>query len=108
MLAVLLFAHAQAAVAIFGDVRDRLGCQLPGHTLYPFCNSSLPTKDRVADLIPRIPNELKPGFLTARAVVAISPTMDPAMDRAMEGWVVASLSDPAQTLSSVAGADPFS
>ena len=71
LLAALFFARCAQAAAIFGDVRDRLGCQLPGHTLYPFCNSSLPTKDRVADLIPRIPNELKPGLLTARAVVAI-------------------------------------
>eukprot|EP01045_Picozoa_sp_COSAG04_P053189 COSAG04_NODE_23093_length_344_cov_0.636735_1_plen_38_part_10 len=28
-------AHAGPAKA-FGDVRDRLGCQLPGHTSYPF------------------------------------------------------------------------
>ena len=62
---------AVSAHGIFGDVRDRLGCQLPGHTDYQFCNASLSTKDRVKDLMQRIPDNLKPSLLTARACAAI-------------------------------------
>jgi hypothetical protein len=53
---------------LFGDVRDRLGCQLPGHTHYPFCNTSLPIALRAADLVRRVKNADKPALLTARAV----------------------------------------
>ena len=36
-------AHAAGPAKTFGDVRDRLGCQLPGHTQYPFCESRTAT-----------------------------------------------------------------
>ena len=55
----------------FGDVRDRLGCQLPGHTHYPFCDTSLTAADRAADLVSRINVTDKPALLTARATRAL-------------------------------------
>ena len=53
--------------AFFGDVRDRLGCQLPTHTDYPFCDTSKSVAERAADLVSRIKDEDKPALLTARA-----------------------------------------
>ena len=37
-----------------------------GHDHYPFCNRSLSIDARVADLVSRIDDELKPNLLTAR------------------------------------------
>ena len=51
----------------FGDVRDRMGCQLPGHTHYPFCDTSKTIAERAADLVARIHDADKPALLTARA-----------------------------------------
>lgn len=50
VLAGALVALASTAAAMaphFHDVRDRLGCQRPGHTQYPFCNTSLSYDQRV-------------------------------------------------------------
>ena len=41
-------------------------CVLPGHTSYPFCNTSLDLDARVYDLIQRIHDDDKPNLLTAR------------------------------------------
>ena len=60
-----------ATPTTFGDVRDRLACQLPGHTAYPFCDTTKPIEARVADLIQRINDTDKPGLLTARAVAPL-------------------------------------
>ena len=53
-LVLLMAAAPSRAASFFGDVRDRLGCQLPGHTHYPFCNVSLSATARAADLVSRI------------------------------------------------------
>ena len=48
------------------DGRGESACVLPGHTSYPFCNTSLDIDSRVYDLIQRIRSEDKPNLLTAR------------------------------------------
>eukprot|EP01052_Picozoa_sp_SAG31_P028825 SAG31_NODE_2815_length_5045_cov_3.196522_4_plen_299_part_00 len=55
----------------FGDVRDRMGCQLPNHTHYLFCDTSKSIPERAADLVARIHDADKPGLLTARANKAL-------------------------------------
>ncbi len=55
----------------FGDVRDRMGCQMPNHTHYPFCDTSKSIDVRAADLVARIQDADKPGLLTARANKAL-------------------------------------
>jgi hypothetical protein len=60
-----------APPAVFGDVRDRLGCQLRNHSHYPFCNTSKSIAERAADLVARIHDADKPGLLTARALQAL-------------------------------------
>lgn len=49
-----------------GDGRGMSACVLPGHTDYPFCNTSLSIDERVKDLLGRIHDEDKPNLLTAR------------------------------------------
>ncbi len=48
------------------DGRGLSACVLPGHTSYPFCNTSLELTARVYDLITRIQDTDKPNLLTAR------------------------------------------
>lgn len=48
------------------DGGGQSACVLPGHTSYPFCNTSLSVDERVTDLISRIRDEDKPNLLTAR------------------------------------------
>lgn len=55
-----------AAVASAGSVVDDRACHAPGHTSYPFCDTSLSKQARVADLVSRIQDDDKPKLLTAR------------------------------------------
>ena len=55
-----------AGAGAVGDGRGQSACVLPGHTSYPFCNTSLSVDERVTDLIGRIRDEDKPNLLTAR------------------------------------------
>ena len=48
------------------DGRGLVACVVPGHTWYPFCNTTLDLNARVYDLISRIRDADKPNLLTAR------------------------------------------
>ena len=67
-VAVALYLAAAVAVSTArgGSVLDERACHQPGHTSYPFCDTSKTIAERVADLISRVKDEDKPALLTAR------------------------------------------